>query len=264
MRKIWPLAFVLLLAATAHADPSARPLLDRVRQLSQTTRKWTDRVQRLKLRIIDRRGGERSRELVIYMKKYPEDRNRTILFFEAPPEVKGVGFLQWVDPHAKDEQWLYLPELKRVRQIGSGSKHESFVGTDFSFDDLAIISEINDWTDADARSALAGDEVVDSRPCQVVEYVPTGKDLTYGKILNWIRTDDLTAVKYEMYQRSGILEKVLTLTDIRKVGEIPSAFHMEMQNVQAGSHTVVDFSDIQYNTGQSDDRFTQRALERGM
>lgn len=264
MKRLWLLALVVALLATAHADPSARPLLEKVRRLSQTTRKWTDRVQRLKLRIIDRRGGERTRELVIYMKKYPEDRNRTILFFEAPPEVKGVGFLQWVDPHAKDEQWLYLPELKRVRQIGAGAKHESFVGTDFSFDDLAIISEINDWTDADARTALVGDEAVDGRSCQVVEYVPAGKDLTYGKILSWFRSDDLTAVKYEMYQRSGILEKVLTMTDIRKVGEIPSAFHMEMQNVQAGSHTIVDFSDIQYDTGQSDDRFTQRALERGL
>ena len=102
-----------------------------MRHLAQTTRKWNDRVQHLQLRIVDRRGGERTRDLVIYMKKYPEDRNRTIVFFESPPEVKGVGFLQWADSHAKDEQWLYLPELKRVRQISAGARHESFVGHGF-------------------------------------------------------------------------------------------------------------------------------------
>lgn len=243
---------------------TARELLDQVRHLSETTRKWNDRVQHLRLRIVDRRGSERTRTLVIYTKKYPEDRNRTLLFFESPPEVKGVGFLQWADSHAKDEQWLYLPELKRVRQISAGAKHESFVGTDFSYDDLAIISQITEWTANDARTDLVRDEQLDGRACHVIEYAPTGKDLTYGKILDWLTADDLTMLKFEMYDKSVRLEKVLTLSDIRKLGEIPTAFHMEMQNVQGGSHTVVDFSEIKYDTGQPDDRFTQRALEHGL
>ena len=67
-----------------------------------------------------------------------------------------------------------------------------------------------------------------------------------------------------MYDKSARLEKVLRMSDIRKLGEIPTAFHMEMQNVQAGSHTVVDFSEVKYDTGQPDDRFTQRALEHGL
>jgi outer membrane lipoprotein-sorting protein len=254
----------LVLVAPAWGGDTASELVDQVRHLSQTTRKWNDRVQHLKLRIVDRRGGERTRELVIYMKKYPEDRNRSILFFESPPEVKGVGFLQWTDSHAKDEQWLYLPELKRVRQISAGAKHESFVGTDFSYDDLAIISEITDWTETDARTNLLRDEQLDGHPCHVIEYTPTGKDLGYSKILDWLTADDLTTLKFEMYDKSGRLEKVLRMSDFRKLGEIPTAFHMEMQNVQAGSHTVVDFSQVQYDTGQPDARFTQRALEHGL
>jgi outer membrane lipoprotein-sorting protein len=263
-RRVWLVAFLLGLAVPTWGGITAREVLDQVRHLSHTTRKWTDRVQHLQLRIVDRRGGERTRKLVIYVKKYPEDRNRTILFFESPPEVKGVGFLQWADSHAKDEQWLYLPELKRVRQISAGARHESFVGTDFSYDDLAIISQISDWTDADARTALLRGEQLRGRLCHVIEYTPTGKDLSYGKILEWLTADDLTTLKFEMYDKSARLEKVLRLSDIRKLGEIPTAFHMEMQNVQAGSHTVVDFSDVKYDTGQPDERFTQRALEHGL
>ena len=109
MRKLVLVASVLFLAQSARADTLSRELLDHVRQLSQTTRKWTDSEQRLKILIIDRRGGERNRELVIFRKKYAEDRSRSVVFFQSPPEVKGVGFLQWTDPHAKDEQWLYVP-----------------------------------------------------------------------------------------------------------------------------------------------------------
>jgi outer membrane lipoprotein-sorting protein len=258
-------ALVLLCTATASAgDTAARQLLDRLRQISDTTRKWTDRTQHLKIRIVDRRGGERKRDLTIYLKKYPEDRTRTIVFFESPPDVKGVGFLQWSDPHATDEQWLYVPELKRVRKISGGAKKESFVGTDFSFNDLAIISQITDWTETDARAALLRDENVDGKLCHVIEFTPGTKDFGYGKIVIWLRDDDMVIVKYSMHDNAGRQEKVLTLGEIRPVGAIPTPFTMEMKNVDSGSHTIVDFTEIKYDTKLGDDMFTERALERGL
>jgi outer membrane lipoprotein-sorting protein len=264
MHRCLLLITLLCLGSPVFAETTARELLDRTHALGQTTRKWSDRAQRLQLTIVDHRGGERHRELVINLKKYPDDRTRTILFFESPPEVKGVGFLQWADPHGKDEQWLYLPELKRVRQISGGAKRESFVGTDFSYEDLAIMSEITDWSEPDARTNLLRDEPLNGRACQVIELTPAAKDLAYGKLLVWLTADDLTIIKYEMYDKSGQLAKVLTLGDIRPVGAIPTAYHMEMQNVQSGSHTVVDFTEVKYDTGLSDDAFTQRALEHGL
>jgi outer membrane lipoprotein-sorting protein len=259
------LALVVLHSASAWAaDAAARQLLDRVRLLNQSTRKWTDRTQRLKIRIVDRRGGERKRDLVIYLKKFPEDRNRTIVFFEAPPDVKGVGFLQWAAPHAKDEQWLYVPELKRVRQISGGAKRESFVGTDFSFNDLAIISQINDWTESDAPATLLRDEEVEGRLCHVIEFTPGAKDFGYGRIVIWLRADDLVIVKFSMHDTAGRQEKVLTLGNIRQVGQIPTPFTMEMKNVESGSHTIVDFTEINYDSKLGDDMFSQRALEHGL
>ncbi len=251
------------LVSPVRAETTARELLDRAHALGQTTRRWSDRAQRLTLTIVDRRGGERHRELIITLKKYPEDKARTLLFFEAPPDVKGVGFLQWADPHGKDEQWLYIPELKRVRQISGGAKRESFVGTDFSYEDLAVIAEILDWSEQDARAQLLREEAVAGQPCHVIELTPVAKDLAYGKLLAWLTMDDLTIVKIEMYDKSGQLAKVLTATDIRKVGAIPTPFHMEMQNVQSGSHTAVDFTEIKYDSGMNDEMFSQHALERG-
>jgi outer membrane lipoprotein-sorting protein len=262
----WRLASVALMAV-AVARPTrgetARELLDQVKTLNATTRKWTDRTQQLSLLIVDRRGNERRRELAIYMKKYPDDANRSIVFFQAPAEIKGTGFLQWANAHRNDEQWLYLPELKRVRQISAGSKRESFVGTDFSYEDLAIISQILDWTDADAQATLVRDETIEGAVAAVMEFVPTGKDIGYGRIRIWLRRADAVIVQYEFIDGKGATVKRLTVSDIRPVGAISTAFRYEMQNLQTGSHTRVDFSEVRYDTGLTDEAFTQRTLERG-
>src|SRR5262249_42726916 len=87
----------------------ARALLDKVKKLNQTTRKWNDRVQRMTLIIVDRRGGETRRELEMMTKRYDDDASRSIVFLHAPAQVQGIGFLQWIAPQEPDRQWLYLP-----------------------------------------------------------------------------------------------------------------------------------------------------------
>ncbi len=262
VRWILVAAIAMVTSHATHAE-TARELLDQVKALNATTRKWTDRTQKLTLHIVDRRGNERVRELDIYMKKFAADASRSIVFFQSPAEIKGTGFLQWVNPHTADEQWLYLPELKRVRQISAGSKRESFVGTDFSYEDLAIVSQIADWSEADARTALVRDEAIDGAPAAVIEFTPAGKDVGYGLIRVWLRRSDSVILKFEFVDKKGAVAKVLATSDVRPVGTIPTAFHFEMQNVQAGSHTAVDFHEVTYDRGLGDDLFTQRALERG-
>ncbi|HVN84710.1 MAG TPA: outer membrane lipoprotein-sorting protein [Candidatus Binatia bacterium] len=256
---------VLCRLGTAHGvrAEDARALLDQVKHLNETTRKWSDRTQHLQLTIVDRRANQRQRELDIYMKKYPDDASRSLVFFQAPAEIKGTGLLQWTNAHKSDEQWLFLPELKRVRQIGGGSKRESFVGTDFSYEDLAIVSQIVDWSDADAHAALVREDTVDGAPAAVIEFTPAAKDIGYGLIRTWLRRSDSIMLKYEFVDRKGAVAKTLTLTDIRAVGAIPTAFHMLMDNLQNGSHTAVDFSTVTYDSGLADDVFTQHTLERG-
>jgi outer membrane lipoprotein-sorting protein len=261
------LCWVTVSSGAAGADDpaaAARAVLDRARELGRTTRKWNDRTQHLKLRIIDRRGGERLRELVIRVKKYPEERSRTIVFFQHPPDVKGVGMLQWADPKGRDEQWLYLPELRKSRQISGAAKRESFVGTDFSYEDLAIITQVLDWNDTEARASLLRDEERDGQPFHVIELVPTGKELSYARLRLWLHRDELVILRFEMLDGSGTPVKTLSLSDVRKVGAIPTPFQMEMRSEQSGSRTVVEFTEVTYDTGIGDEAFGQRALERGL
>jgi hypothetical protein len=259
------LAGAALLAPHAGRGDDARALLDRVKALNQTTRKWTDRTQRMQLTIVSRRGDEAHRDLEVLTRRYGDDANRSIMFFHAPPQVQGVGFLQWVAPNEPDRQWLYLPALKRTRQISGGARTESFAGTDFSFEDLSIMADVLDWGADRAAARLTGEATIDGQVSDVIELTPTAAaDVSYGTIRLWLGRGDQVVRKYEFADADGRVVKILTLGDIREVGAIPSAYRLEMRNERDGTRTAVELTALQYNSGLGDEVFTQRRLEKGV
>lgn len=258
-------ALAVIAAAGAASGDDARALLDKVKELNRTTRKWTDRVQRLQLAIVSRRGDEARRDLEVFTKRYGDDASRSIMFFHAPPQVEGIGFLQWTAPSEPDRQWLYLPALKRVRQISGGARTESFAGTDFSYEDLAIMQDVLDWGEDKAATRVVGNESIDGHVSDIIELSPTpAADVSYGKIRLWLGRDDQMVRKYELVDADGQLAKTLVLSDIRQEGAIPAAHHLEIRNERSGSHTTVDLTSLRYDSGLDDDLFTQRRLEKGI
>src|SRR3989442_10719587 len=153
------LLLALAFAGAARGAETARPILDRRKALDDTTRHWDDRHQKMKLTIVDRRGGERVRELELFDRREPGDEQKTILFFLAPAEVKGTGFLAFTHKGRAADQWLYLPELQRVRQITARAHNATFIGSDPSYHHLDPIQEITSCIKADALSILRGEDV---------------------------------------------------------------------------------------------------------
>jgi outer membrane lipoprotein-sorting protein len=265
-RLVYPLLAIVVAAANVgtpvHAL-TARELLDQANNLDDTTRTWADRAEKMTLHIHAKRGGERVRELRIYNKRHPNDEDKSISFFLAPAEVKGTAFLQWTHKSRDDDQWLYLPELKRTRQITARARDESFMGTDFTYRDLEIMGKILNWTEDDAPTKLVGEEPVGGATCHVIELLPKQEGMTYGKLMLWMDKDKLVPRKLEFYDREGERVKRLTMDDVRDIGAIPTAHRLEMENVKSGSRTVVERTDVAYDAGLKDDLFTQRQLERG-
>jgi outer membrane lipoprotein-sorting protein len=250
------------LAAPALAE-TARQILDRRKALDDTTRHWDDRHQKMKLTIFDRRGGERVRELEIFDRREPGDEQKAILFFLAPAEVKGTGFLAFTHKGRAADQWLYLPELQRVRQITARTRNESFMGTDLSYHDLDLIQEMTSWSEEDARSSLRAEEAVDGTPTHVVELLPQRDDIGYKRIVLWLGRDDLVPRQLELYEGDGDPKKRLKQSDVRPVGAIPVAHKIEVATPAAGSRTVIEVSDVQFNQKLDPELFSQRYLERG-
>lgn len=251
------------LTADAGATETARQILDRRKSLDDTTRHWDDRSQRLKLRILDRRGGERVRELELYERRYPAEERKTILFFLVPAEVKGTAFLAFTHKGRPADQWLYLPELKRIRQITARTRNESFVGTDLTYHDLDLIQEMTSWSEADATSALRAAETLDGTPTHVIELAPQREDIGYERIIVWLGREDLVPRQLEFHQVDGEAQKRIRQDDVRVIGAIPTAHRVEVTTLAAGTRTVIEVADVKYNQKLEDDLFSQRALERG-
>ena len=264
-RRIPPAVVLLLLtlAPQVRGAETARQILDRRKALDDTARKWTDRQERLRMTIRDGRGGERRREMMLYERRLPGDARQTIVFFEAPAEVKGTGFLSHTQQGKPAEQWLYLPELQRVRQITPRSRTESFVGSDLSYQDLDIIQEMGAWSEEDAASSLRGEESVNGTPTWVVELRPRRDDVGYRRIVLWLGRDDLVPRRLEFYGDGEAPTKRIVQSDVALVGAIPVPRRIEVETPAKGTTTRIDSSDAAFDPGLEPDLFTQRALERG-
>ncbi|HZR83228.1 MAG TPA: outer membrane lipoprotein-sorting protein [Candidatus Binatia bacterium] len=246
----------------AFAADDARDLIEQARRLNDGARAWKDRQQTLALEIFDGRGGTRRRELVMKTLRGHGGEDKTITVFREPSEVRGTSFLQFAHKDRDAEQWLYLPELKRVRQITSRAKDQSFMGTDFSYRDLELLTDVLEWTADEARATSKGNDTIDGDEAALIELVPLKKDVGYSRIVIALSRRDLVIRRMEFYRDADAPKKVLRLDRIEPAGVVPTARRLEMVQPDAGTRTVVDVSDVRYDQGLAEDLFTQRALER--
>jgi len=270
-RLVWLSLLVVFAGATAEARAaeaqSAREILDRRKLLDETERHWDDREQAITLHLFGSRGGERTRELVVYERQLEGDERQSILFFERPAEVRGTGFLAFSHPKVPADQWLFLPALKRVRRITAETRKESFVGTDLSYHDLDLLQDMPSWTEDDAASKLLGEADVDGAATHVIELRPKDADVDYGRIQLWLGKDDLISRRTYFFEGADDpaddpVKQVLQ-SDIKLVGPIPVPHRVEVLRPRRGSRTVMDVERVRFDQGLEEDLFTQRALERG-
>jgi outer membrane lipoprotein-sorting protein len=208
--------------------------------------------------ILSKKGKSPRIRLVRMWAKEDEQGNRkSLLRFLEPADVRDTGFLVWsyAEEGKSDDQWLYLPALKRVRRIAARERSRSFMGTDFTYDDLG------DRKPSEDRHTLLGEEKVDGRPCYKIEAVPRDPGYVYSRRVAWIDKENFLILKGEFYDKQGKLLKRFHATEIEVIDGIPTPKRLEMVNVQTGHSTVLELSNIRYNTGLSDDLFTQRELQ---
>ena len=207
--------------------------------------------------LTNKAGGKRVREIVVYSKDFGTV-EKTVMSFQTPKDVSGVGYLTWEyeDKGKDDDMWLYMPALKKVRRISGSSKNDDFMGTDFTYEDM---SERD--LDKDDHS-LKGEEIVDGFPCYMIESVPKQKGEAYSKRVIRVRQDNFIIAKVDYYDRQGKLLKQLKVSDITQIDGIWTGQKMEMTNVQDSHSTLIELKNIQYNKAVNDSFFTVISLER--
>ncbi len=210
---------------------------------------------------IRRGNSKRVRKMKMWMKSDEQGNERSLIRFIWPAQVKGTGFLTIEHSDRDDDQWLYLPALKKVRRIASSKKGGSFMGSDFAYADMGGGS-IDDYT-----YKLVGSEVIDGNDCYVVEETPATekikKDEGYSKKITWIRKDIFYRAQVKYYDKHGNYLKIMKLSDFRKIEEADvwlATYIITTNEQKKGNETAVTYDEIEVNTGIPDDFFTQRYL----
>ena len=206
--------------------------------------------------LVNNKGQKRERTLNAFVKRYGNNKSKSIVFFSSPADVKGTSFLVWTNEKKEDKQWLYLPALQRVRQISPSGKGESFMGTELTFFDMGS-QDVDDYT-----YNLIKDETVKGELCYVIEATPKKVEF-YSKVIVWIRKGNFIPSKADFYDTKGQYQKQGIFENVKNIKGINTPTHIEMHNAQNGRATIIDLSNIMYDSGLKEDIFTERYMTRG-
>ena len=252
---------IVLLAITclpdAYAELPEEKGLAIAEEMDRRDRGWKDQRADLVMTLRNRQGQESRRALRISTLEVDGDGDKSLTVFGSPRDVKGTAFLSFTHATKPDDQWLYLPALKRVKRISSRNKSGSFMGSEFAYEDISS-QEVEKY-----RYKWLRDETIDGKKTMVVEYYPEYENSGYTRQVVWIDSEILRVLKTEFYDRKDALLKTLTMGDYRQYADrFWRAGVMHMVNHQTGKSTEIQWSDYQFGTGLSERDFDRNALKR--
>jgi outer membrane lipoprotein-sorting protein len=203
-------------------------------------------------------GDSSERLLRISQLEVPDDGDKLLVVFDTPKAIKGTALLSFGHKVEPDDQWLYLPALKRVKRIASRNKSGPFLGSEFAFEDLSS-QEVEKY---DYR--FLREETLNGITCYVVERYPRDEYSGYTRQVVWVDKDEFRVHRVDYYDRKPELLKTLTIEGYRLYADAywkPS--RMFMQNHQTGKTTELYWEEYRFRTGLSDERdFTTNSLKR--
>jgi len=254
-------------AAAAQQLPTGREIAQRInaRDEGVTARRHVT------MELVDRSGYTRTRETVLF-RRYAKGADGSAgekwiaLFYLGPPTIKDTAFLthDYLESKRQDEQWLYLPALRRTRRIGLRDRGKSFLGTDLSFDDVRNETKV---TISDYTWKTLGTSEVDGHPCLTVEATPvdaeTARLLGYSRVEFAVDREIWIVRKAEYEDLGGRHLKTSHQRDIRQIDGIWTPHAVTVTNHRTGHSTRFAYSEIAYGVSLPDDLFTERALRRG-
>ena len=279
-------ALSILLGAIALPTPSARVspgnastipaqqlTADAIARRVQDRDTGRDSRITMRMRLFDRHDRVRERALTMASIRgrdnpgaapnAPEG-DRLLIRFTSPNDIRGTGFLVWEHPDSEDERFLYLPSLGRVRRIAGSETQESFVGSDFTYEDIGG-REFDEYTYAmvEENAIWKPPSGGPSRPAWKLESRRKDASAQFPRIVSIVLKDSFVVVGADIYNRRNEKQKVYTVRRLEQTEGIWTAMGAEMINALEKSRTELVIEEADYNVGLNEADFTRRELERG-
>ena len=218
---------------------------------------WLDNTSNMQMILRNKQGQESIREIKTKTLELLDDGDKSLTIFDKPRDVKGTSFLSFSHTVGNDDQWLYLPSLKRVKRISSRNKSGPFMGSEFSFEDLSSF-EIPKYS-----YKYLGDEEVNGLDSFKVEQYPADKNSGYTRRIVWIDKAEYRVLKIDFYDRKNSLLKTLAYNDYKQyLNKFWRADSALMINHQNGKSTELHWSNYAFKTGLQDSDFSRNTLKR--
>jgi outer membrane lipoprotein-sorting protein len=256
-RLILLCAASLSLTAPTFAETPEEKGLKIARQMEAANKGFIGERARMRMILIDAHGSRVEREMTGMVMEAEGDGDRSLMSFETPLDVQGTKMLTWSKKNEDDDQWLYIPSVRRVKRITSRQQSSSFLGSEFSFEDLGS-QEVEKYNYKFLR-----DEKRDGRDIWVLERVPK-RTSGYSKQIMYVRQDILSPVQVDYYDRRNELLKIATFDGYRTFTvngrriHRPSSIHMK--NVQTRKESIFDWNERELGVKHNPVDFEQRNL----
>lgn len=213
---------------------------------------------RVIMKLVGKDGRERVRELVMLRKNVGEvlgEQKYFMVFFQ-PADVKDMGFMTYKYPARDDDRWMFIPAVNMVRRIAAQDKRSSFVGSDFTYEDVSG-RDIED----DAH-VVEREEKIGGRDCYVVKSTPKHGDADFGHRITWVDKVNFLPLKEDQYDRKGAAYKSFTADEVAVVKTHPTVIRRTMRNQQSGHRTEASYANPDYELGIEDSLFSERFLRQ--
>jgi outer membrane lipoprotein-sorting protein len=253
MKRISVLA-MLLLCATLLSAQDANSIVN-----SAKNRVQSDTISSRSRMVITAKNGSTSERLLDQYSKDGPNGGRTVIVFQRPANVAGTRFLTMDTASGTTDQWIFLPELGKIRRIAASESGGSFMGTDFSYDDISSV-------DRDAAldtHTLLREETLNGNACHVIQSIPKDSSFQYSKTISWIDKESYLIYKTEMYNRRGELTKTMEMSAFKDIQGRMTPMQTKISTVGAGTSTTIYMEIMKYDDPIPEAVFTTAYLETG-
>lgn len=216
-----------------------------------------DSYAKVQMLLVDKRGKKRLRSMITANKEYGS-LEKGYIRFTSPTSIDGTSFLYWENEGRDDDQFLYLPALRRVRRIAGNQKDKRFVNTDYTYEDMQKRK-----VDEDVHKVLRSERFKND-DCWVLESIPkVSENSQYGKRVIWVVKDNYVPVKTEYFDKKDRLIKVFTGKGLSKIDGIWTVTMSEMQDLKRKHRTLMKTVSMKYNSNIPDKVFTREYMKEG-
>jgi outer membrane lipoprotein-sorting protein len=251
------LLLTLLVPFAAQALTPEQRGLEIAREIEHRDTGFHDFEASMTMLLRNRHGEESLRNMRNKTLEMEDDGDKTLVIFDEPLDVKGTALLSFSHKAGDDDQWLYLPALKRVKRIASRNKSGPFMGSEFAYEDIAS-QEVEKYT-----YTYIGEEQFEGKPAFLIERYPVDPNSGYTRQQVWVDQERFIPLKIVYYDRKNALLKTLVFRGYRQyLDKYWRADQMYMENHQTGKSTLLSWEKYRFRTGLDEGDFNKNSLKR--